>query len=1052
MKYLNSRDNYLKSINERRIVENNNKIDTSINKLILENVPGSGALGNEIKWGDSLLGRLINHIMRKVGIGASIVRMQPLIARLKSEFDNIAVEASINELTDAQKEQFALLAVFSILNKLENTVLNLHIKKTPLSEIKVLTDSAIDFVEKTENVPDKNQLLQKLNAWKKFIDGLKLEEFEEKETKADKDSKSLYEFSLQNLTSVLNIVKIYDEMMKKKFYIAAPDLAASESGTPGATASAPTPAPDIATKDPEVDKKYQELLAIWQAEQKKLGKNTNAGEGTRVRLKKEAEHAVKVDKKAKELLVKWREEQKKLGKNTREGEGTRARIKKEAELAVKESLIFEEITIDPNDPSDQEKNKHARYAGDFGGNKQVGNAKQNPDGTVQWDFKNSKNINAVVKSLYSYFKSDVDAINELGALLKMTPEQRAESGKKVKTPIEKIYGLVRKKFNAKDSNDVTYKENLDSFLTKPEAIAEKINNLYSVTVKTDVMKAVNDEIAKNFKNNQNLALWEKMKQELVNFNSTMRGVLEPDLQFGKSSAESEDKKESLMKYSQFMKVFEADYKGTGVGFKKDEPEATKPEATKPEATKPEATKPEETPTEDSQSDVDSDDNKGKPKELMNKNIINKIQDYWSKKMDLKAWVLDETQVEKIRENLEVQLASKKDSYKIRGIDPIINILKLFNRAYKLHTTDVIPGGRSDGAVDRYTYNEYTAFGSGSTPNAIANGPYRHKKTFNMWEDAVLDIMADRKYQPIFDPKTEVIVGDKVKEGGGTALRKMMTDLLDGDNLYKGDSKDAGSAQKKMLDRYFGDIEDFSKIDDGKLSFPSPDPGKDGKPTNDLTGNSQLANKIEDLKYVFDTTEELKESSVIKDKKYKGSFFQIKGKNESNEDSTLYCFVQEYERTYLYLVYSRSFYYFKKYIENQGGGSPTFDKGDSGANLRLGKDEKLLYGTAILFEDFNQILNKKIAKIQLNSVSSDAKNPVLEEKVEFEPSSVYWLANITKGEAEEGKDATETKTVYTLSDAGKLKNSIDTTGGFPKILELTNKKYKDGKFSTITKKA
>ena len=550
------------------------------------------------------------------------------------------------------------------------------------------------------------------------------------------------------------------------------------------------------------------------------------------------------------------------------------------------------------------------------------------------------------------------------------------------------------------------------------------------------MKATSDEIAKNFKNNENLVLWEKMKQELVNFNSTMRGVLEPDLQFGKSSAESVEKKESLMKYSQFMKVFEAD-------------EETKSETPKPEETKPE-TKPEETSTEDSQADVDSDsdDDKGKPKELMNKNIINKIQDYWSKKMDLKAWVLEETEVEKIRENLEKELATKKDSYKIRGIDPIINILKLFNRAYKLHTTDVIPGGRSDGAVDRYTYNEYTAFGSGSTPNAISNGPYRHKKTFNMWEDAVLDIMADRKYQPIFDPKTQVIVGDKVKEGGGTALRKMMTDLLDGDNLYKGDSKDAGSTQKKMLDRYFGDIEDFNKLETSKLSFP--DPGKEGK--TDLDNNNKIANEIEDLKFVFDTTEELKESSVIKDKKYKGSFFQIKGKNESNEDSTLYCFVQEYERTYLYLVYSRSFYYFKRYIENQGGGSPTFDKGDSGANLRLGKDEKLLYGTAILFEDFNQILNKKIAKIQLNSVSSDAKNPVLEEKVEFTPLSVYWLANITKGEAGEGKEATETKTVYTLSDAGKLKNSIDTTGGFPKILELTTKKYKDGKFSTITKKA
>lgn len=951
MKYLNSRDNYLKSINERRIVENNNKIDSSINKLILENQAGSGALGNEIKWGDSLLGRLINHIMRKVGIGASIVRMQPLIARLKSEFDNIAVEASANELTDEQKEQFALIAVFSILNKLENTVLNLHIKKTPLSEIKILTDSAIDFVEKTENVPDKNQLLQQLNVWKKFIDGLKLEDSEEKETVSDKESKSLYEYSIQNLRSVLNIIKIYDEMSKKKFYFwAAVKGNATEPQSASGTLS--DKEKETITKTdtkPTVDSKYQELVAKWKEEQKKLGKNVNPGEGTRERLMKQAE------------------------------------------AVVKESLLLED-------------------------NIQVG-MKQNADGTVEWKFKNSQHVNSVIKPLYSYFKSDPDVINELDQLLKMTPEQRVESGKKVKDPITKIYKLVRSKFGVK--------ENLDTFLTKPEVIADKINKLYEVTSKNDVMKASDDEVKKNFENNENLVIWEKMKQELVNFNTTMRAVLNPDLHFGKTSVEvkseeSQDKNESLMKYSQFMKVFEAE----------ETIEA----------------KPEEKPTEDVQVDSNPDD-KGKPKELMNKNIINKIQDYWNKKMDLKAWVLDETEVEKIRENLEKQLAVKKDSYKIMGIDPIINILKLFNRAYKLHTTDVIPGGRSDGAVDRYTYNEYTAFGSGSTPNAISNGPYRHKKTFNMWEDAVLDIMADRKYQPIFDPKTQVIVGDKVKEGGGTALRKMMTDLLDGDNLYKGDSKDSGSAQKKMLDRYFGDIEDFNNIDANKLSFP--DPGKEGK--TDLDNNNKIANKIKDLEYVFDTTESLAESSVIKDKKYKGSFFQIKGKNAENDDSTLYCFVQEFEQGFLYLAYSRSFYYFKRYIENQGGGSPTFDKGDSGANLRLGKDDKLLYGTVLTAAELGEMLNKKVAKLQLNSISSDVKNPVFEEKVEFTPLSVYWLASVTKEEAEEGKEATETKTVYTISDTGKLKNSIDTTGGFPKILELKTKKYKDGKFMAISKK-
>ena len=928
MKYLNSRDNYLKCINERRTIESN-KLDTSVNKLIQETMAGSGAMGNEIKWGDSLLGRLINHIIRKVGVGVSIVRMQPLIARLKSEFDNIAVESTVNELDDSQKEQFALIAIFSILNKLENTILNLHIKKTPLSEIKVLTESAIDFVEKTEDIPNKNQLLQKLKVWKEFIDGLKLEDFEQKETLDDKQSKTLYEYSIQNLRSVLNIVKIYDEMMKKKFYIVTPVLSAplkSDEVKPEQTVTSPT-------KKPTVEEKEQELL------------------------------------------TKWKEEQKKQGKNINPGEGTRERIKKEAEKAVTESLLFED-------------------------NKQVGGVKENPDGTVQWNFKNSSNINTVIKQLYSYFKSDPDVINELDAFLKMTPEQRAESGKKRKAPIEKIYTLIRKKFGVN--------EGLESFLTKPELIVDKINKLYEVTVKNDVMKASDEEVKKNFENSENLVLWEKMKQELVNFNTTMRAVLNPELHFGKTNVEIEKTEEKFItKYDKFFsKLNEAD---------EDKPE----------------------------SPIEIEDDKGKPKELMVKDIIDKIQDYWSKKIDLKAWVLEETEVEKIRENLEKQLATKKDSYKIRGIDPIINILKLFNRAYKLHTTEVIPGGRSDGAIDRATYNEYTAFGSGSTPNAISNGPYRNKKTFNLWEDAVLDIMADRKYQPIFNPETEVIVGDKVKKGAGVALRKMMTDLLDGDNLYKGDSRDSGSAQKKMLDRYFGELSDdeFKGLTAKELSMSDPDP-ETGKP--DADGNATIANKIKDLEYVFDTTEALKESSVIKDRKYKGSFLQIKGKNAKNEDSTLYCFIQEAEQGFVYLVYSRSFYYFKKYIEDQGGGSPTFKKGESGANLRLGKDDKLLYATVVKFEEFEKVLNRKAAKLQLSSISSDIKNPIFEEKEDFIPADVYWLASISK---EEDK---ETKSVYTLPDFGKLRNSINVIGGFPKILELKTKTYKDGKFTAITK--
>ena len=41
---------------------------------------------------------------------------------------------------------------------------------------------------------------------------------------------------------------------------------------------------------------------------------------------------------------------------------------------------------------------------------------------------------------------------------------------------------------------------------------------------------------------------------------------------------------------------------------------------------------------------------------------------------------------------------KGDDIVIQGLDPVLEIVKVFNRAYKLHTTQVIPTGRSGGKV------------------------------------------------------------------------------------------------------------------------------------------------------------------------------------------------------------------------------------------------------------------------------------------------------------------------------------------------------------------
>ena len=98
--------------------------------------------------------------------------------------------------------------------------------------------------------------------------------------------------------------------------------------------------------DDKIKMKYAQLRDIWVKSQKKEGKNTKPGEGTRKRLMKLAEIKVQYDK----LVGKWKTSQKEAGKNTNPGEGTRNRLMKQATefiTAKKESrfLNFNNFTV-----------------------------------------------------------------------------------------------------------------------------------------------------------------------------------------------------------------------------------------------------------------------------------------------------------------------------------------------------------------------------------------------------------------------------------------------------------------------------------------------------------------------------------------------------------------------------------------------------------------------------------------------------------------------------------------------------------------------------------
>ena len=154
MKYLNSRDNYLKSINERRTIEINNKLEGSINKLILETQAGSGALGNNVKWGDSLLGRFLHNIIRKAQDTANLKRISFVVARLRDAMDTLLVSENLNELNETDTAELNKAVISEYLDVLEQAILNFSTANKndvyyTLESIKDLTNDTIGKLEGT---------------------------------------------------------------------------------------------------------------------------------------------------------------------------------------------------------------------------------------------------------------------------------------------------------------------------------------------------------------------------------------------------------------------------------------------------------------------------------------------------------------------------------------------------------------------------------------------------------------------------------------------------------------------------------------------------------------------------------------------------------------------------------------------------------------------------------------------------------------------------------------------------------------------------------------
>jgi hypothetical protein len=427
-----------------------------------------------------------------------------------------------------------------------------------------------------------------------------------------------------------------------------------------------------------------------------------------------------------------------------------------------------------------------------------------------------------------------------------------------KAPLMKIYSYIKRK---------SVNENLVNLLTKPENMGAKILALYQVT--------------KSKESGDFIGIDENMKREIAKFNSTMKSILTPQ----EVKTETPKSENSLFRYSQFKLIKEADVESPKVEPTEGEDKSTEP-------------------TKEVKKESD-------------------IKLHWVRIFNpefMKKWIVTEEEARRV--NAEVEKLTK-DSTKIviNGIDPIVEIVQIFNRAYKLHTVENIPSGRTGERVSSMTKRDYIYMGEGTTPtgaDAGGKGPWRVKSIWNKWEEAVLNIIKDSKYQVLFnedtivkvgkaDPRINVVKKDgQKKQGGGKTLLTLINSMLDGSKLYK------SGAQSKFIEEYFN-----VEVPSERLGLTKGDIEKNNKNSEKVDPSKESKKK-----YSF---KEIKEINSNFDR----TFYAIK-----TLDKKYYLSILDSDEEFIYVKYSDTFFTFNKCAS----GLAKIDKGSmESINMRERKD-------------------------------------------------------------------------------------------------------------------
>ena len=961
MRHLHSRDNYLKNINERKIIQQDKMLEDLTTKLILEeNAPGSGAFGNNVKWGDSLLGRFINFVIRKIGVGVDMGRISLVSKQMKSQFERLVSESAIRTLSKEDQEDISKVQISSILGVLKKSVDD----GEKVGKIKDITQSTIDNLELLEvsekSEESKKVIIAALEEFLKFLEKYKdsdgkggpLSEDADKTTDDAEESekgkpgdkisiKTGYPTMVKNLKALSLVLANYKKFKPKAIISAPEDYFYITKG--GETI-------ETIQKDVKINKNKLAIEQIWSANAKTLEPYT-----------------IKADK------SKMDKNKLQLGKD----------IKIKLAL-VKESFIFEEGPI------------QTTMVGDKSGIG-TGGSKDRNVGTGKEDHL-TQAYNKLKKSCEILEDPKDKGIGVTFDFLKAITDKSVDEESKlvIKSLYKEIlrYLIGDKKATLNAPADSLFVESIDTIKDKNKKIivAEKIARF--------TMRAIQFD-------GQNLyAGLGDLGKPLQQFVDSMKELKKIDPEELKEVVKKQESK--LLKYDSYLTLIR-EAEGDDAQVKGDEAQA-----------------------------------QGENKEDKSTEISKEIKEYFDENLDFDAFLLSEEEVKEVEEKVEDASKKQGKSIVINGMNPIVEIVRLFNRAYKLHTTDAIPGARTDGAVDRLTYNEYTKFGSSSgNPSATEHGPYRHKKTFNIWEDAVFDILADTRFSPVFAKETVLDDGGgNVREGAGVALRQFMLDLLDGDELYKSsDRGDGGGAQKRAIEKYFGEPAErfFETNSDVQLSMVDKKTNKPDMETINTTADAITVSNLQ-----FAKSSSLTSDDVLKESKFRFTTLQVNGKDSEGKIVRWYLFVNEMANDKYYVMVSKTMAWFRNIIQSEYP-STEIGKGDSDVSPelrdRLGSGPYPIIHTVMTKKALESIATNRARSIEIKGLVKEADKPkTITENITI--TNVNWLS-LRKMEDNKFKGLN----ILKLESKDNVVNSLKSIKtAFINYREVVDKKYDEGKFT------